>query len=644
VTLSVGKAQPVAVAVLDASGQPITGVNLTYTLSDPTVATVTSTGEIKGLHEGTTTLTVTYGDIKSNEIQVQIFPVIAKIELSKPAATVFINASTLFEATAKDSNGMKIEGAQFTWRSSNPDVASIMNSGMATGYKKGTTQITAEVGGVVSAPATLTIDEQTVPNNPPVANFTVTPAAAGNAPFNVQLDGSGSTDSDGSVASYSWNFGDDLTGAGKTTQHLYRLPGTYTITLTVIDDNGATGTRTTVIKVNAEVIGKGWHKEGVPADLFGVYFVSATEGWTAGLEQNIYHTVNGGQNSETASGWEKQANFVWKGTPPPAEAPIDFYDLFFVNAQTGWAVGWPEAIFKTTDGGATWVEQQLNRGNWTPAAMANKSWCEVWTDSTKTTCSKKHGVYLRKVQFLDSQHGWAVGRFGYVFKTDDGGATWVPISQKYPRALPSPCVYPSWHPNAGQPRPAVTDYNPHLFSVDIIARDEVWVGGGSEGDEPCDKGWLRAIMHTRDGGQSWDYFYESETDPSGTDPRAQLDGNGRIFDLKFIGDIGWAVGGVGTTNATALRYDATRPGKQWVLSKTPSDPGSGYYGLSFFSPEKIWMAGWGGLIMQSDDGGATWNKQSAGTSTQLRRIFFLDEKTGWIAGQGQVVRTVTGGK
>ena len=65
------------------------------------------------------------------------------------------------------------------------------------------------------------------------------------------------------------------------------------------------------------------------------------------------------------------------------------------------------------------------------------------------------------------------------------------------------------------------------------------------------------------------------------------------------------------------------------------------------------MAGWKGLIMHGEllaDGTFKWNNQSiksndpAKDPPQLRRVFFIDETRGWIASQGQVIRTATGGK
>jgi len=78
-----------------------------------------------------------------------------------------------------------------------------------------------------------------LPNTAPIANATATPNS-GYAPLVVTLDGAGSFDSDGSIVSYQWNFGDGSTGSGATVSHTYQNPGSYTATLTVTDNRGAT--------------------------------------------------------------------------------------------------------------------------------------------------------------------------------------------------------------------------------------------------------------------------------------------------------------------------------------------------------------------------------------------------------------------
>ena len=74
----------------------------------------------------------------------------------------------------------------------------------------------------------------TLPNKAPVAN-----ATASCANLTCAFDGTTSSDPDGTVASYAWNFGDSSTGTGSKPNHGYAKAGTYDYTLTVTDDRGA---------------------------------------------------------------------------------------------------------------------------------------------------------------------------------------------------------------------------------------------------------------------------------------------------------------------------------------------------------------------------------------------------------------------
>ncbi|MFB6178746.1 MAG: PKD domain-containing protein [Halorientalis sp.] len=67
----------------------------------------------------------------------------------------------------------------------------------------------------------------------------------------IGFDGTGSSDSDGSISSYQWDFGDNATATGATPTHEYSSSGNYTVTLTVTDNDGATGTDTLALSVDA---------------------------------------------------------------------------------------------------------------------------------------------------------------------------------------------------------------------------------------------------------------------------------------------------------------------------------------------------------------------------------------------------------
>ena len=86
-------------------------------------------------------------------------------------------------------------------------------------------------------------------NQSPVAVMAAAPTS-GVAPLNVSFDGGSSSDADGSIVSYAWNFGDSATGSGVTTNHTYSVSGTYSARLTVTDNQGASSSSTATIQVN----------------------------------------------------------------------------------------------------------------------------------------------------------------------------------------------------------------------------------------------------------------------------------------------------------------------------------------------------------------------------------------------------------
>jgi PKD repeat protein/C1A family cysteine protease len=72
---------------------------------------------------------------------------------------------------------------------------------------------------------------------------------SGNIPLTVAFDGSASSDFDGRIVSYAWNFGNGSQASGPNVSNVYSTPGNYSAVLTVTDDKGATATATIAIAV-----------------------------------------------------------------------------------------------------------------------------------------------------------------------------------------------------------------------------------------------------------------------------------------------------------------------------------------------------------------------------------------------------------
>lgn len=108
--------------------------------------------------------------------------------------------------------------------------------------------VTDNLGETDTATADVTIGES---NRAPTADAGGSYSATVGEP--VAFDGGGSTDSDGKIDTYRWDFGDasDIL-KGRRQEHTYDTPGTYTATLEVKDDDGATDTDETTVVIGSE--------------------------------------------------------------------------------------------------------------------------------------------------------------------------------------------------------------------------------------------------------------------------------------------------------------------------------------------------------------------------------------------------------
>ena len=83
------------------------------------------------------------------------------------------------------------------------------------------------------------------PNQPPVAMVSAS-TTAGPAPLTVQFSSTGSSDPDGQIAGYVWDFGDGQTSSAASPSHVY-ASGSYTARLTVTDTLGAAATAAPIV-------------------------------------------------------------------------------------------------------------------------------------------------------------------------------------------------------------------------------------------------------------------------------------------------------------------------------------------------------------------------------------------------------------
>lgn len=100
---------------------------------------------------------------------------------------------------------------------------------------------------------TYILNNATPTNNDPVAGFSYSTSVS-----NLIADFTdNSTDSDGIIVGWSWDFGDGSTSTVQNPSHTYAADGTYTVTLTVTDDQGATGSSSQDLSVCLDSDGDG---------------------------------------------------------------------------------------------------------------------------------------------------------------------------------------------------------------------------------------------------------------------------------------------------------------------------------------------------------------------------------------------------
>ena len=228
----------------------------------------------------------------------------------------------------------------------------------------------------------------------------------------------------------------------------------YLFSLYAVDNDHAWAVGDRSILTSTSDGGKTWRARKVPMELdisggqslasadpifYDVKFIDLQHGWIVGEFGKIMHTEDGGET------WKEQERSLMEGT-----GIFDLLDLptlfgvYMSTAQAGVAVGLEGRIARTSDGGQRWtfdsvdvdvplvdplfkVVEQPDGSAWAAGAAG-----EVMRREPGETAWKRAKLgqdvltWLHGISFSDAQNGWLVGGYGLIFRTTDGGNSWLP--------------------------------------------------------------------------------------------------------------------------------------------------------------------------------------------------------------------------
>ena len=282
-------------------------------------------------------------------------------------------------------------------------------------------------------------------------------------------------------------------------------------------------------------------------------------------------------------------------------------DLSFVDANTGWILETDGTVVQTKDGGTEFIQRtavpgsKAAGGSADPTALAFTSTGAGFAavSDGKLYMTSDEGVSwklvadtgeraLRDVEFVDAQHGFAVGAGQLLMRTGDGGATW------------------SAHELQADGR--------DLDEIDC-ATPMLCIATTAKGDQ---------LVRTADAGES------SSLVSASTDP---------LFAAAFVSDT--VVVAAGANGATVVSDDAGanfgavggRLGGEYSGIRAGGRPGTAY------------APGDNGALAVTTDSGATWLRGNVSTSEDLRDVSFPTAQTGYaLDTAGGVFRTQSGGQ
>lgn len=208
-----------------------------------------------------------------------------------------------------------------------------------------------------STPVTTTANIQAAnvaPTAKPGGPYTGTVGSA------INFNGSGSFDSNGSIVSYSWNFGDGTSANTVNPTHSYSLSGTFNVSLTVTDNNNATHTASTTAQITQPAL------PGTPVEVFydsfevsewnGLWSEDAQNDWERTTLRSTQGRYSANIDGDTVDGALSSVSINLSGK---TNATISFNWLIKLWLDVGEYI----AFDISTDNGATWQEKGRLRGD-----------------------------------------------------------------------------------------------------------------------------------------------------------------------------------------------------------------------------------------------------------------------------------------
>lgn len=266
----------------------------------------------------------------------------------------------------------------------------------------------------------------------------------------------------------------------------------------------------------------------------------------------------------------------WTFQPAPLNDRYD--DLYFLNADTGWACGGGGRIVRTHNGGAFW---------------------QVVLDQPG---------YLRSIEFSDAQHGICGSLDSLVYRTTDGGETWTEISDQLAQPVQGICGLSAPTPDIFYGSGVVftpafvvksTDAGATWSHTDMSAHTEMLIdvlffnadtGLATGGSWSNDQGMQ--ILRTTDGGATWTQVLSTGTGNEWGWKLQSPDGIHVFASIEV-----WNPATVPTRIARS-----SDSGQTWTIDTV--GPGAfRLQGIGFLTPQ----IGWTGdeYLFRSDDGGHT---------------------------------------